>query len=288
MHSERDQALADLAWLAEAGADEAVAAEPVDRLAARPAAPAAAPAAPARPTARAPAPASAPASAPLSSTEEALATARELAQAAGTLDQLKAALAGFEGCALKQTAMNLVFADGNPKARVMIIGEGPGAEEDRQGLPFVGASGQLLDRMLAAIGLDRSSVYITNLLFWRPPGNRTPTGTEIAACLPFVERHIELVDPAYLLLLGGSSAKTLLGRSQGILKLRGHWAHYQHAGMVRPIPALASLHPAYLLRQPGQKRLAWRDFLALREALDSGRDPLLSAPAKRDTKPPQN
>jgi DNA polymerase len=212
----------------------------------------------------------------LSSTEEALATARELAQAAGTLDQLKAALAGFEGCALKQTAMNLVFADGNPKARLMIFGEGPGADEDRQGLPFVGVSGQLLDRMLAAIGLDRSSAYITNLLSWRPPGNRTPTSIEIATCLPFVERHIELVDPGYLLLLGGSAAKTLLGRSQGILKLRGHWAHYQHAGMARPIPALASLHPAYLLRQPGQKRLAWRDFLSLREALDSGRDPLLT------------
>ncbi len=287
MGSERDQALADLAWLVAAGADEAIDAAPVDRLAARPAA-APAPAS-ARPPAAAPAASSAGpkrapvavAPAPLSSTEEALTTARVLAQAAGTLDELKVALAGFEGCALKQTAMNLVFADGNPKARVMIVGEGPGAEEDRQGLPFVGASGQLLDRMLAAIGLDRSSVYITNLLFWRPPGNRTPTGTEIAACLPFVERHIELVDPGYLLLVGGISAKTLLGRSQGILKLRGHWAHYQHAGLVRPIPALASLHPAYLLRQPGQKRLAWRDFLALREALDSGHDPLLSAPTQR-------
>jgi len=119
------------------------------------------------------------------------------------------------------------------------------------------------------------------VLFWRPPGNRTPTGTEIAACLPFVERHIELVDPEILLLVGGISAKTLLGRSEGILKLRGHWAHYQHASMARPIPALASLHPAYLLRQPAQKRLAWRDFLALKEALESGRDPLLSAPANR-------
>ncbi len=310
MHSERDQdldaPLATLAWLVAAGADEAIDATPVDRLAARPTArPTAAPqtAAPqtagpqtAAPQTAAPARSAAPAAAaasptppqagpraapraPLSSTEEALATARELARAAGTLDELKAALAAFEGCALKQTAMNLVFADGNPKAQVMILGEGPGAEEDRQGLPFVGVSGQLLDRMLAAIGLDRSSVYITNLLFWRPPGNRTPTGTEIAACLPFVERHIELIDPAYMLLVGGISAKTLLGRSQGILKLRGHWAHYQHAGMVRPIPALASLHPAYLLRQPGQKRLAWRDFLALREAIDSGRDPLLSKPA---------
>ena len=286
MPSERDQALADLAWLVAAGADEAVEAQPVDRLSARaPAPPAAAPevtpaAAPKAqpPPSQAPpqaAPQAAPQTVPLSSTEEALATARELAQAAGSLEELKAALAGFEGCALKATAMNLVFADGNPKARLMIIGEGPGAEEDRQGLPFVGPSGQLLDRMLAAIGLDRTSAYITNLLFWRPPGNRTPTGTEISACLPFVERHIELADPQYLLLAGGISAKTLLGRSQGILKLRGHWAHYQHAGMARPIPALASLHPAYLLRQPGQKRLAWRDFLSLREALDSGRDPLL-------------
>ncbi len=275
MRNERDQALADLAWLVAAGADEAIDAAPVDRLAPRPAK------TPVTDPVAAPAPATVPARvspppARLSSTEEALTTARELAQAAGTLDELKAALAGFEGCALKQTAMNLVFADGNPKARLMIFGEGPGADEDRQGLPFVGVSGQLLDRMLAAIGLDRSSVYITNLLSWRPPGNRTPTSTEIAACLPFVERHIELVDPAYLLLLGGSAAKTLLGRSQGILKLRGHWTHYQHAGMVRPIPALASLHPAYLLRQPGQKRLAWRDFLALRAALDSGRDPLLT------------
>jgi DNA polymerase len=177
--------------------------------------------------------------------------------------------------------MNLVFADGDPQARVMVIGEGPGAEEDRRGLPFVGVSGRLLDRMLAAIGLDRTSAYITNVLFWRPPGNRTPTGTEIAACLPFVERHIELVDPEYLLLAGGISAKTLLGRSEGILKLRGRWAHYQHAGMARPIPAMASLHPAYLLRQPAQKRLAWRDFLALREALESGRDPLLCAPVNR-------
>ena len=159
----------------------------------------------------------------------------------------------------------------------MILGEGPGAQEDRQGLPFVGVSGQLLDRMLACIGLDRTGAYISNVLFWRPPGNRTPTGNEIAACLPFVERHIELVDPEYLLLLGGSSAKTLLGRSEGILRLRGKWAHYQHPGLARPIPALASLHPAYLLRQPAQKRLAWRDLMALQAAMRSGRDPLLSS-----------
>ena len=286
MPSERDETLATLQWLIDAGADEAIGETPVDRLAA-PAArraepPPAEKASPGSARAPAPHPVVKPApGASLASTEAALSSARDLARAAGNLEELKAALDAFEGCALKQHAMNLVFADGNPKARVMVIGEGPGAEEDRRGLPFVGVSGRLLDRMLAGIGLDRTSAYITNVLFWRPPGNRTPTGTEIAACLPFVERHIELVDPQVLLLAGGISAKTLLGRSEGILKLRGHWAHYQHAGMARPIPALASLHPAYLLRQPAQKRLAWRDFLALKEALDSGRDPLLCAPANR-------
>jgi DNA polymerase len=298
MPSERNDTLATLQWLIDAGADEAIGETPVDRLAApaaRRAEPAPAEKAPPGPaSAPAPRPAANPAPGPaprpavkpapgaaLASTEAALSSARDLARAAGNLEELEAALNAFEGCALKQHAMNLVFADGNPKARVMVIGEGPGAQEDRQGLPFVGVSGRLLDRMLAGIGLDRTSAYITNVLFWRPPGNRTPTGTEIAACLPFVERHIELVDPEVLLLAGGIAAKSLLGRSEGILKLRGHWAHYQHAGMARPIPALASLHPAYLLRQPAQKRLAWRDFLALKEALDSGRDPLLSAPANR-------
>ena len=286
-----------LEWYLEAGVDETIGDAPVNRYLDPPAIRATAsaagnspPPAPARPQAPAPpsrgmedAPSTAPARPPAkpAAADQALQSAWALAAAAMTVEELRRALEGFDGCGLKKTATNLVLGDGNPEARVILIGEAPGAEEDRQGLPFVGASGQLLDRMLAAIGLDRSSVYITNLLFWRPPGNRTPTGTEIAACLPFVERHIELVDPGYLLLLGGSAAKTLLGRSQGILKLRGHWAHYQHAGMARPIPALASLHPAYLLRQPGQKRLAWRDFLALREALDSGRDPLLCTPAKR-------
>jgi uracil-DNA glycosylase len=227
------------------------------------------PAAAAVPVKAAPAPA-------LVSNDAALASARTLATGAGTLEALRAALGVFDGCPLKQTAMNLVFADGNPQAKLMVIGEGPGAEEDRQGLPFVGVSGQLLDRMLACIGLDRTKAYITNVLFWRPPGNRTPTPSEIAACLPFVERHIELVDPDYLLLVGGISAKTLLGRSEGILKLRGRWAHYQHVGLARPIPALASLHPAYLLRQPAQKRLAWRDLLALQAAMRSGKDPLLT------------
>lgn len=204
----------------------------------------------------------------LKSNESALADARHLAAAAKNVGALKQALEEFEGCALKKTALNLVFADGNPEAKVMFIGEGPGAEEDRRGLPFVGVSGQLLDRMLATIGLDRQSAYISNILFWRPPGNRTPTMSEIAVCLPFVERHIELVDPEILVFIGGISAKTLLGRSEGILRLRGNWRHYQHPGMARPVPALSTLHPAYLLRQPAQKRLAWRDLLSLRAVLD--------------------
>ena len=277
MTGDRESALLALKWQIEAGADEAIGAQPVDRTAAPPAK---TPPPAARPARARQAKLWQPAPGPLESAETSVSTARQMAAEAADLTQLRVALERFEGCPLKETAMNLVFADGSPESRVMIVGEGPGGEEDRQGLPFVGPSGQLLDRMLAAIGLDRTSAYITNLLFWRPPGNRTPTGTEISACLPFVERHIELADPQYLLLAGGISAKTLLGRNQGILKLRGHWAHYQHAGMARPIPALASLHPAYLLRQPGQKRLAWRDFLLLREALDSGRDPILATPAK--------
>lgn len=195
-----------------------------------------------------------------------------------TLDGLREALLAFEGCPLKSTATNTVFADGNPAARVMIVGEAPGAEEDRQGLPFVGASGQLLDRMLATIGLDRGSVYITNVLFWRPPGNRTPTPAEVAACLPFVERHIELVDPAILVLLGTASVKTLLGRTEGIIKLRGRWLEYTTPRMSRPIPTLPSFHPAYLLRSPGQKRASWMDLLALRDRLAS----LNAAPGNGD------
>ena len=278
MQGERDDALAALQWQIEAGADEATSDRPVDRRAApRPEPKAAARPAPVPAPVRAPReqpPLWQPEPGPLESAEAALASARELAVAANTLPELKAALETFEGCPLKATAMNLVFADGNPEGRVMMIGEAPGADEDRQGLPFVGVSGRLLDRMLAFIGLDRTSVYITNVLFWRPPGNRTPTAAEIASCLPFTERHIELAAPDYLVLVGGMSAKNLLARSEGILKLRGHWRPYQHSGMPRPIPALPTLHPAYLLRQPQQKRLAWRDLLSLRRALATGWDPL--------------
>jgi DNA polymerase len=214
---------------------------------------------------------------PLRSADAAVSAAKHLASAANTLEELRAAMLGFDGCPLKETATNLVLCDGNPEARVMIIGEAPGAEEDRRGLPFVGAAGHLLDLMLAGIGLDRSQVLITNLLFWRPPGNRSPTAAEVTTCLPFLEREIELIDPEMLLLLGASSVKTLLARQEGILKLRGRWAHYQHVGLARPIPAMPTLHPAYLLRQPAQKRLAWRDFLSFSKALRSGQDPLTVA-----------
>jgi len=199
--------------------------------------------------------------------DEAMQSARLLAGQAKTLDELKEALASFEGCALKATAKNLVFADGNPEGRVMFVGEAPGADEDRLGLPFVGRSGQLLDRMLAAIGLNRQEhVYIANLLPWRPPGNRTPTPQEVAICLPFIQRQIELANPDILVCIGGPSAQGLLGFT-GILASRGKWTEYDMG--TRRIRALATLHPAYLLRQPLQKRLAWRDMRALRTALDA-------------------
>ena len=194
-------------------------------------------------------------------------TAREIAQTCRNLEELEAALAGFDGCALKETAKQLCFADGNPNARVMLIGEAPGAEEDRQGKPFVGPSGQLLDRMLGQIGLDRTSTWITNVIYWRPPGNRPPTTGEIAVCLPFLERQIELLDPAVILFVGGIAAKALLNRSEGVTKLRGRPFTYATADG-REIPCLVTFHPAYLLRQPLNKRFVWRDLLQLRERLD--------------------
>ena len=198
---------------------------------------------------------------------EAIASARELASKADTLEALREALGAFNGCNLKLTAKNLVFADGNPEARIMLVGEAPGRDEDIQGLPFVGRSGQLLDRMLAAIGLDRTKVYITNVLPWRPPGNRTPTPAEVEICRPFIERHIELVAPDMLVAVGGSSAKMLFQTTTGILSLRGKWQKYKTGE--REVDALATLHPAYLLRQPAQKRLVWHDLLQIRAKLDA-------------------
>jgi uracil-DNA glycosylase len=211
-------------------------------------------------------PASAVAAAPSPlSPDSAVMVAREEAKNAQTLDQLRAILDGFTGCALRATATRLVFADGNPQARVMFVGEAPGRDEDIEGLPFVGRSGKLLDRMMAAVGLTRANAYIANIVPWRPPGNRTPTPQESAICLPFTLRQIELVDPDVLVCLGGPSAQTLLGIRDGILKTRGRWFPFQTGR--REIRATATLHPAYLLRQPLQKRLAWRDFLAIKKAL---------------------
>ena len=198
-----------------------------------------------------------------------------VASAAPTLEALKQALADFEGCSLKATATNLVFSDGNPEAPIMVIGEAPGVDEDRQGLPFVGVSGRLLDRMLAAIGFDRhaedpaKAAYITNILPWRPPGNRQPNAGEIAVCLPFLHRHIALKRPKLLILAGGVSAKTLLDTSQGITRLRGRWVDLTVPGLEAPVPAMPLYHPAYLLRQPAQKRQAWRDLLAVQERLET-------------------
>lgn len=191
-----------------------------------------------------------------------------LAAAAGDLDALKSALEGFNGCALKATATQLVFARGNPKARVMIVGEAPGRDEDAQGSPFVGKAGQLLDKMLGAIGLDETSAYISNLVFWRPPGNRKPTDEEIEICRPFAERHIELVKPDILVLAGGISAQALLRARTGITSLRGRWAEYKLPdGTV--IPTLPIFHPAFLLRRPQEKAKAWADLLSLKAKLES-------------------
>ena len=206
----------------------------------------------------------------LQSNAEILTEACRLASESATLEQLRDAVEGFTGCPLKKTATNTVFADGSPKAKVMFIGEAPGADEDRVGLPFVGVSGKLLDRMMASIGLNRAeNAYISNVVFWRPPGNRSPTSAEVAICLPFVERHIELIDPEVLVLLGGPSAKAVLGRQEGITRLRGKWHDYESPKMPAPIPAMALFHPAYLLRSPGQKQLAWRDLLTIRKKLQN-------------------
>lgn len=188
--------------------------------------------------------------------------ATELARKATSLDDLKSVIEAFDGCNLKFTARSTVFADGNPKANIMLIGEAPGRDEDEQGLPFVGKSGQLLDKMLAAIGLDRTQVYITNILPWRPPGNRTPTAAETDICLPFVERHIELIDPDLLVLVGGSSAATMLRSKSTIMNLRGKWQKIALGD--KEIPAMPCLHPAYLLRSPNHKSLAWKDLLAIK------------------------
>lgn len=197
---------------------------------------------------------------------EAADAARTLALNAASLAELEAAVHAFDGCPLKVTATNTVFADGTPGAPVMLVGEAPGADEDREGKPFVGVSGRLLDRMLASIGLDRrENAYISNILPWRPPGNRQPTPAEVAVCLPFVQRHIELAAPKLLVLVGGTAAKTLLDRREGIMRLRGRWFDWVGPSQGEAIPAIATYHPAFLLRSPAQKANAWKDLVELRQ-----------------------
>ena len=285
-----DQALALLQWQIEMGADEAIGAEAVDHLAAPasskpgpsflgpdPRITGAAAAHPGgarsarepRPAPRrqlAPAAATPPRALTESAAEPAL-SARALAAQADSIPALAAAIAGFEACPLKRTATNTVFADGNPEAPVLIVGEAPGADEDRLGKPFVGRAGQLLDRMLAAIGLDRTGVQITNVIYWRPPGNRKPTAPEIAACLPFVFRHIVLSRPKVLVLAGGTAASALLDTAEGITRLRGRWFDLAIPGLDAALPTLPTFHPAFLLRTPERKREAWRDLLALKAKL---------------------
>jgi DNA polymerase len=274
------EALALLRWQIAMGADEAIGAVPVNRLAppavteaavamsplppARPEPPAAAPT-PLRPRATIVGPPDALAG----SLAEAAQSARRAAATVTSIEDLAAAVAVFNDCPLKRTATNTVFIDGNPAAPILIIGEAPGADEDRIGRPFVGRAGQLLDRMLAAIDLDRSGVQITNVIYWRPPGNRKPTSAEIAACLPFVLRHIVLAQPKVLVLAGGTAASALLPTSEGITRLRGRWFDLAVPGLTAPVPTLPIFHPAFLLRSPERKRDAWRDLIALRTRFDA-------------------
>ena len=255
-----------LAWYTDAGVDEVLLDVPVDRFMATEAARTSA-LQPHAPPASAPATTNSSTRAIESGTPSADTAASMVAGAVGDLAELRESLARFDDCPLKHTAKNLVFGDGNPDAMVMFIGEAPGADEDREGRPFVGVSGRLLDRMMASIGLDRDSAYITNILPWRPPGNREPTPAEVAACLPFIQKHIQLVAPKLLVLVGGTAAKTLLGRKEGIMRLRGRWLAYRNQETAEPIPALATYHPAFLLRSPAQKANAWRDLLMVRDKL---------------------
>jgi DNA polymerase len=263
--SDRQLAESLLAFWADSGVDAMLLEAPVDRIEAGKIAP---PQPPARKvTAAQPAPRTAlPGQADISG---AIAQAQALAADADSLAALKAAIAGFDGCPLKRegAARQSVFYRGREDAPVVVIGEGPGAEEDAQGLPFVGRAGQLLDRMLAAVGLTER-VLITNTVFWRPPGNRTPTPQEQAVCAPFVARTLALVKPKVLLLVGGASAKAMLHKDEGILSLRGRWFEWCSADGSLELPAMPTLHPAFLLRQPAAKKRAWTDLLTLTERLD--------------------
>ncbi|MBC7908559.1 MAG: uracil-DNA glycosylase [Rhodospirillaceae bacterium] len=246
-----------LRWYMDSGVDETIGETPQDRfaLSAKPAVRAVAP------------PVSAAAAAVPLVVHHAPQTATHVAGECRTLEELRLAMEGFDGLALKRTAMSTVFADGNPDAAVMIIGEAPGQDEDRQGRPFLGASGKLLDRMLASIGLDRDSAYLTYAVPWRPVESPKPSHDDVSLCLPFIIRHIELADPQLLILLGGASASALLARHEPISRLRGQFFDYSSPGLPRPIPALATFHPAYLLSTPAAKRDAWRHLLQVKTRL---------------------
>jgi DNA polymerase len=260
-----------LAFYLEAGVDCALTDAPVDRLAEPDSVIMAATAVPAReatpPIRQMPAATPAVSRSEIApAPEAAIASAREAARTAPSLEALRALLENFDGCALKHTATRLVFSDGNPQARIMFVGEAPGRDEDIEGLPFVGRSGKLLDRMIAAIGLDRSKAYIANVIPWRPPGNRTPTPQETQVCLPFIQRQIELVNPDVLVTLGNPSTQTLLSTREGIMKTRGKWFDYDTG--TRTIRAIATFHPAYLLRSPSYKRMSWQDLRAIAKELE--------------------
>lgn len=305
MNDTGDNSLATLNWLVEAGADEAVAEEPVNRLAVKANPPLEGGGSASVPTSKLaprsggnfgegsttrtthPSPKMPPAFSPpqdaLGRTSvlrtpqgegrsaalisgDMIGDAQAAAASAASLAELKAALEAFDGCGLKRTATNTVFADGVPQGGIMLIGEAPGRDEDRIGKPFVGRAGQLLDKMLASIGLDRASnAYITNVINWRPPNNRDPTPEEAASCLPFLRRHIELADPQVIILLGAVAARHVVGISEGIMKLRGRWLDYRVGNSM--VPLMPTLHPAYLLRQPAHKKLAWRDLQAVRDKM---------------------
>jgi len=260
-----------LAFYLEAGVDCALTEEPVNRLSDPGIVAGPGESAPARPVKTAPAAIPAVRAEVAPAPEAAIASAREAARTAPSLEVLRGLLENFDGCALKSTATRLVFADGNPQARIMFVGEAPGREEDIEGLPFVGRSGKLLDRMMAAIGLDRSRAYIANVIPWRPPGNRTPTPQETQICLPFIQRQIELVNPDVLVTLGNPSTQTLLLTREGIMKTRGRWLDYDTG--TRVIRAIATFHPAYLLRSPSYKRMAWQDLRAIAKALEERKSP---------------
>ena len=270
-------AAALLRWYVDHGIDETIGEEAIDRFALPPpAAVAAAPAASTGPAASSPAaptPIRAPIAPPVARAPVPLESpqlaedAREVSRRATTIAELEEAVRAFEGCALKRTAKNTVFADGVAGAPVMIVGEAPGADEDRLGKPFVGVSGQLMDRMFAAIGMSRErDLYITNILFWRPPGNRTPTLSEQAICLAFTRRHIELARPKVVVLAGGTAVKAVLNTTEGITRLRGKWTNLT-LDDGSEVPALPTFHPAYLLRTPASKRQSWADLLSLDKRL---------------------